>query len=99
VAHQRIRSLAQSADEQVDQAPCVVVGVVVGADAKVADPAHQCQGIDVGTDLAGRGCGVEQLSTDRHEALGEVGMQCVEPGVVGLQYGGESVLGDQEIDE
>ena len=62
VAHQRIRSLAQSADEQVDQAPCVVVGVVVGADAKVADPAHQCQGIDVGTDLAGRGCGVEQLA-------------------------------------
>jgi len=95
----RLLPLAQSCDEQLDQATCVVAGGVVGTDAEIADAAHEFVGIHVGANLAGLNRGAEQLRTHRHEAVDEVGVQRVESGVVRLQHGSESVLGDQEINK
>ena len=39
------------------------------------------------------------MGTHGDEAVEEVAVQCVEAGVIGLQRGGESMLGGQEIDE
>lgn len=77
-----------------------VVGVTAGgARAQAADAAHEPVGIEVGTDLARADRGVEQPGADGHEPVEEVGMQGVEARVVGLQRGGEPMLGDQEIHE
>src|SRR5690606_1938009 len=48
---------------------------------------------------AGGGRGVEQVGADGDEPVEEVGVQRLEPGVVGVQDGGEPVLGDQEVHE
>ena len=90
---------AQSRDDESDHAARVVAGVVVRADAEIADAAHQLVGIHAGENLARRGSGVEQLGADGDEAVEEVGVQGLEGGLVGLQRPGEAVLGDQEVDE
>jgi hypothetical protein len=86
---------AWSCDEELDQSTCGVVGIVVGAYAEVPDAAHELEGPQIGANLAGTGCSVEQSGAHGHEAVEEVGVQRVEAGVVGLQHGSESVLGDQ----
>jgi hypothetical protein len=91
--------LEESRDEQLDHAAGIVARVVVGANAEAADATHQFVGINIGADLAGLGGGGEQLSANGHEAVKEVGMQRVEADAVGLQDRGESMLGDQKINE
>src|SRR5258707_11308198 len=91
--------LAQSGDEEADQSACVVARIAVRTDAEVAHASHQLKALKAGADLAATGRGVEQLVAHGHEPVEEVGVQRVETGVVGLQHGSESVLGDQEVDE
>ena len=91
--------LEESRDEQRDHTASIVVRVVVGTNAEVADATHQFMGINIGTDLAGLSGGGEQLSANGHETFKEVGMQRVEANAVGLQDCGESMLRDQEINE
>jgi hypothetical protein len=74
-------------------------GVTAGACAQAPDTAHELVGLQVRANLARIGCGVEQLGAHGLEPFEEVGVQGVEAGVVGLQYGGESVFDDQEINE
>jgi hypothetical protein len=90
---------AQPGEEEFDHAPGVVPGVLVRADAEVADAVHQFERVDVGADLACPGGGGEQFGADGHEAVDEIGVQGREGGGVGLQCLGEAVLGDQEVDE
>jgi hypothetical protein len=89
----------ETRDEQLDHAAGIVAWVGVGANAEVADAAHQFVGIDITADLTGLGASLEQLSANGYEAVKEVGMQRVETSAVGLQDYGESMLGDQEINE
>ncbi len=72
--------------------------VLVSADAEVADATHQLEGINIGANLASFSGG-EQLSTNGSKAVNEVGMQRVEANAIGLQERGESMLGDQKINE
>ena len=66
---------------------------------RLPTPRISVSACNVGADLAGVDGGVEQLSAYGHEAVEEIGVQRVEAGVVGLQRGGESVLGDEEVNE
>src|SRR5260221_4988572 len=91
--------LEESRDEQLDHAAGIVARVEVSANAEAADATHQFVGINIGADLASLGAGFEQLSAHGHEAVKKVGMQRVEAVAVGLQDCGESMLGDQEINE
>jgi hypothetical protein len=91
--------LEESRDEQRDHATGIVVRVVVGTNAEVADAMHQFDGINIGTDLASFSGGGEQLSANGHEAVKKIGMQRAEADAVGSQDCGESMLRDQEINE
>ncbi len=93
----RVR-LTEPCDEQADHAARVVARVAVGAGAQVADGVKEPVGIRSRADLAD-GCGVEQLSAHRHQAVEKVGEQGLEAGLIGLQRRGEPVLGDQEVNE
>ncbi len=79
--------------------PSIVTRVVVSTNAEIADTVHQFEGINIGTDLTSVGAGFEQLSAHGHEAMKKVSMERVEASAVGLQDCGESMLGDQEINE
>src|SRR5258706_3480866 len=91
--------LKQPGGKQLDHAACVVARVVIDANAQAANATHQFVGIEVRADLAGLRGSIEELSAHRHEAVEKVGVQGIEAGVVGLHNRGESVLGDQEINE
>ena len=73
--------------------------VLVSADAEVADATHQLEGINIGANLASFSGSGEQLCTNGSKAVNEVGMQRVEANAIGLQERGESMLGDQKINE
>ena len=66
--------MEESRDKQLDHAPSIVTRVVVGTNAEVANDTHQFVSIDIGADLASFSGGGEQLSTNGHEAVKEVGM-------------------------
>jgi EmrB/QacA subfamily drug resistance transporter len=88
----------EAGDDEVDHLACVVAGGL-GADAEVADAAHQGDRLQVRDDLAGRLRRAQQLGADRHQAVQEIGVQRLEGRLVGLHRLGQAVLGDQEVDE
>jgi len=91
------RAEAQAVEEQPDH-PVALVEPVVGraGHAQAADGDEQLSGVDVGPDLAGRGCAVEQRLQRRPEPPGEVSRQGVVRGVAGVQRSGQPALGGDE---
>jgi hypothetical protein len=82
-------AVAQSVDEQVDHALGVAGSVVVGGQTQVGHRRQQVVGLDVGADLSGGCCGLQQRCKGGSQLPVEVGGQGVEGGVSGVQGGGE----------
>ena len=89
----------QSEQEQFDQPAGVIARVVVPSGAEAADAAHQLVAARAGPDLTCADGGVKQLPADGHQAVEEVRVQRLEAAAVRLQRVGESVLGDEEVNE
>ena len=89
----------QAGDDEIDHAPGVEAGVVFGAGAQTPNAIHQAEGICARLYLSRSRSRIEQFRTDWNQAVEEPGMQRLVGCIIGLQRGGEAVLGDQEIDE
>lgn len=92
-------NLAQAGDEQRDDPPYVVLGVLHGPGDEVTDGSDRLVRANLRHHLAGLGGRVEQVGQDRDEAIEEELVQGRVAGVVALPHLRQAVLGAEEVDE
>jgi hypothetical protein len=74
--------LRKAREEQVDHAAGLVAGEGIDSDAQVADAEHQVVSPYVRAGLAGGGGCFQQLVEHGQQAVDELGVQALEPGLV-----------------